>query len=164
MYLQDKQEEAAVRWMHAAGEVAKRALCLRAKCGTVIVKNGEIIGEGYNAPPLDMEEHRTCHLEFENPGKPKYDRTCCMHAEWRAVLDASGRNPEKLPGSTLYFMRIDSDGNMTRAGEPFCTVCSRFALDAGVATFCLWQEEGIRAYPTGEYNKISYAYVHPEAL
>ncbi|MFZ3233298.1 MAG: hypothetical protein WA194_07440 [Patescibacteria group bacterium] len=30
--------------------VAKRATCGRSKCGSVIAKGGEIIGEGFNSP------------------------------------------------------------------------------------------------------------------
>src|SRR3989344_7142318 len=100
-YLTGPQEKEATRWMNEAAEMAKKALCLRAKCGTVIVKDNEIIGKGYNAPPLDKEENRTCDKEY-GVGKPKYDRTCCIHAEWRAILDASKTNPDKLIGSKLY--------------------------------------------------------------
>lgn len=33
-----------------AVEVAKNATCGRSKCGSVIAKNGKIIGEGFNSP------------------------------------------------------------------------------------------------------------------
>lgn len=143
--------------MNETAQIAKGALCLWAKCGTVIVNKGEIIGVGYNAPPLDKEENRTCLKEF-NPGKPKYDKTCCMHAEWRAIMDAMKRNSEKLNGSKLYFTRVDEGGNTKKSGKPYCTVCSRLALDSSISEFLLWHEEGICAYPTDEYNKLSYQY------
>jgi deoxycytidylate deaminase len=157
-YLKGQSEKEAIQWMSEAAEIAKKALCLRAKCGTVIVKDGEIIGEGYNAPPLDSEENRTCNEEFPL-GKPKYDRTCCMHAEWRAIMDALKRNPGKITGSKLYFMRVDENGRNKKSGKPYCTVCSRMALDAGIDKFLLWHEEGICEYPTHEYNQLSYHYV-----
>ncbi|MFH1583213.1 MAG: deaminase [Candidatus Falkowbacteria bacterium] len=94
-YLKGQQEKEATEWMEKAAEVAEKTLCFKAKCGTVIVKNGEIIGRGYNAPPLDKEENRTCNKEFGS-GKPKYDKTCCIHAEWRAIVDALKRNLEKI--------------------------------------------------------------------
>jgi len=147
--------------MEKAGEVAKRALCLKAKCGTVIVKDGEIIGEGYNAPPLDKEENRMCSKEF-GPGKPKFDKTCCMHAEWRAIMDALKRNSEKLKESKLYFTRVDENGQIKKSGKPYCTVCSRMALDAGIEKFVLWHEEGICEYSTDEYNQLSYEYIYAE--
>lgn len=45
----------------AAGKVAEQALCLRARCGSVIVKDGVVIGSGYNATPLSDETNRTCN-------------------------------------------------------------------------------------------------------
>lgn len=144
--------------MKAAVQVAQRARCFKSKCGSVIVKDGVIIGEGYNAPPLDNDEHRMCDKEVAL-GKPKYDKTCCMHAEWRAILDALRRNPQDLNGARLYFVRIDDQGAVKRSGKPYCTTCSRLALDTGIATFALWHEEGIIEYPTDEYNKLSYQYV-----
>ncbi len=161
-YLKDQAEiEKGVLWMKKAGIIAEKALCRKAKCGAIIVKNGEVIGEGYNAPPLDREENRVCDEDFK-VGKPRYDQTCCVHAEWRAILDASKRNAEKLHNSILYFTRVDEKGILVKSGKPFCTVCSRLALDSGILTFVLWHEEGICEYPTHEYNRLSYEYSHYE--
>lgn len=157
-YLKNQAEKEAISWMNQAAEIAVKALCLKAKCGTVIVKDGVIIGQGYNAPPLDKEEHRICNKEISN-GKPKYDRTCCVHAEWRAIMEALKKNPDKIAGSKLYFTRVDQDGKILKSGQPYCTVCSRLALDAGISKFVLWHEEGIVEYSTDEYNRLSYEYV-----
>ncbi len=158
-YLKGQKEKEAISWMEKAAEIAKKSLCLRAKCGTVIVKDGKIIGEGYVAPPLDKKENQICNKEF-GVGKPKYDRTCCVHAEWRAIIDALKRNPEKIKESKLYFTRVDEGGKTKKSGKPFCTVCSRLALDTGIEKFVLWHEEGIGEYGTEEYNRLSYEYVH----
>ncbi len=157
------EEAAAIRWMHEAGTAAEEALCLKAKCGTVIVADDSVIGRGYNAPPGDDPAHRTCLEPYDGSGKPKYDHTCCMHAEWRAIIDALKRNSGKLPGSRLYFTRVDENGTLIRSGEPYCTVCSRLALDVSIAEFHLWQESGVAAYPTDEYNRLSHHYRHPGA-
>ena len=79
-----------------------------------------------------------------------------MHAEWRAILEALKTHPDKIVGSQLYFSRVDAEGNIKKSGEPYCTVCSRLALDTGISEFLLWQEAGIRSYPTDEYNRLSY--------
>ena len=90
----------AERFFSMAAKVARNATCHRAKCGTVIIKDDQVIGQGYNGPALDNEDNRTCDNEYDLSIKPKYDKTCCIHAEWRAILDACKQNPSKLQGST----------------------------------------------------------------
>lgn len=143
----------------AAGAAAE-ATCLRAKCGSVIVKDGMVIGTGYNGPPLDNEDRRTCNSTWDFSRKPKYDLTCCVHAEWRAVLDACKTNPDKIKGSALYFMRIDKNDDFTDAGKPYCTTCSRFTMESGVGEFALWNNDGADIYTLPEYDKLSYAFYY----
>ncbi len=156
-YLRGQQEKEAVHWINEAAEIAKKALCLRAKCGAVVVKDGRVIGGGYNAPPLDDLKNGTCLNEYQLPQKFKYDRTCCMHAEWRAIIDALKNNPEKIKGSTLYFTRINED--VKQWGKSFCTVCSRMILDVGIKEVVLPQEKGLCLYEAEEYNRASYEYI-----
>jgi len=139
-----------------AAIVAKDATCLRAKCGSVIVKNSKIIGKGFNSPALNDESQRFCETELNTAVKPKYDKTCCIHAEWRAIIDACKTSNGDLTGSTLYFMRIDENNNSTDAGDPFCTVCSRLALESGIEKFALYNNQGADIYFTNEYNQKSY--------
>jgi deoxycytidylate deaminase len=145
------------QYFQMAAEEARKATCLRGKCGAVIVLNNEVIGSGFNAPPKNDEKSRKCALELVNSCKPKSDRTCCVHAEWRAIIEAL-RTGKDLAGSTLYFVRVDDAGNIKKSGEPYCTVCSRLALDCGISFFGLWHESGIRLYDTKEYNDLSYAF------
>lgn len=145
-------------WFEAAAGLARRAPCHRAKCGAVIVSSrGMLIGVGYNAPPLDDESQRVCDVDFDMDKKAKYDKTCCVHAEWSAILNACTRAGTKVPGSTLYFMRVDENGNYTDAGEPFCTVCSRLAMQSGVKVFGLWNG-GPDMIDIKEYNRRSWQY------
>lgn len=147
------------QWFHEAAREAANGLCLRAQCGAVIVSDGTIIGRGYNAPPRDEAANAQCKFEgYDRSKKPKYDLTCCVHAEWRAILDALGHHAEKIQGSTLYYVRLDEEGNIRPSGKPFCTVCSRLALDLGIAFFALWHKDGIVLYDTKDYNSRSYAY------
>lgn len=145
------------QYFREAGKVAEKALCLRDKCGAVIVKDGVIIGRGYNAPPKDDTTMRKCHLELVMSPKPKSDRTCCMHAEWRAILDAQSTG--KIVGSVLYFVRVNEQGELKESnGIPYCTVCSGFALDTGIAQFGLWTKDGVKMFETKEYNELSYQF------
>jgi deoxycytidylate deaminase len=158
-YLKNSKETDAIRFINEAVKTAKKALCLRSKCGSIIVKEGKIIGRGYNAPPLDDPKLRTCFKDYNLPQKFKYDRTCCVHAEQRAIFDALKNNSKQLSGSRLYFIRLDENGDIKRSGKPYCTVCSRLALDSGIKEFVLWHIEGICVYETDEYNRLSYEYV-----
>lgn len=73
-------------------------------------------------------------------------------------MDALKNNEDKISGSKLYFTRVDDQATIKKSGKPYCTVCSRLALDAGITHFLLWHEEGIGEYPTDEYNRLSYEY------
>ena len=141
-----------------AQQIAQLATCNRAKCGSIIVSaDGQVIGRGYNAPPLGDEEQRMCDTSLNKPMKHNNDKTCCVHAEWNSILDALKHHAYKVHGSTLYFMRVDEKGDFTEAGQPYCTVCSRLALESGIFTFGLWNE-GPDMIPTDVYNQRSYAY------
>lgn len=152
------EEQDAMQWLEVAALMARDAMCLRSKCGSVIVKDGDIIGKGFNSPAHEKESQRRCYSLKDEYHKKVTDKTCCMHAEQRAIMDALRKNPEKLIGSRLYFIRLDKSGIASRAGKPYCTICSKMALDAGVAKFVLWHEKGICVYDTEEYNVLSYEY------
>jgi len=141
-----------------AQKVAQQATCNRAKCGSVIISlNGEIIGRGYNAPPHGDESQRMCDAKLDKTIKQSNDKTCCVHAEWNAIFDALKHHADKVEGATLYFMRVNEAGEFTEAGEPYCTVCSRLALESGIKTFGLWNE-GPEMIDTDTYNKRSFQY------
>jgi deoxycytidylate deaminase len=122
------------------------------------VNANEIIGRWYNSPPLDQEEQRKCSCIKDAYHRKVTDKTCCVHAEQRAIMDALKNNPDKIIWSRLYFIRLDEKGNPTRSGDPYCTICSKMALDMGISEFVLRQEKGIAVYDTKEYNLLSYEY------
>lgn len=134
-------------FMELAAVEARKALCLARQCGVVIAKDGVVIGVGHNGPPKDDLAIRHCDSSMPDS---------CVHAEWRAIMDGLRQHPEAMIGSILYFTAVDSKGEILKSGKPYCTVCSRLALDAGIAEFVLWHEAGITAYQTDEYNRISY--------
>lgn len=145
-------------YFNLAADAALKATCLRASCGAVIIKDGEVIGEGYNSPPLGDEVQRMCTFEKDLTKKPKHDKTCCVHAEWAAILDACKNNADKISGSTLYFMRLKDMVEFDDFGEPLCTTCSRLTMEAGVNEFAIWNNGGADIYSLSEYNLRSYAF------
>ncbi|MDP3639813.1 MAG: hypothetical protein Q8R53_01255 [Nanoarchaeota archaeon] len=152
--LSGKEQEEADFYLHLAAKIAGSSPCYRSRCGAVIVGKDRLLGEGYNAPPLD-ERLETC-IKDSLPPNFKSDQTCCVHAEQRAIMDALRRNPEGVSGARLYFIRLDDAEEIQKAGKPYCTICSKMALDAGLAEFVLWHEEGITVYETKEYNALSF--------
>lgn len=146
------------QFFEVARKVATRATCNRAHCGAIVVsKDGRVIGEGYNAPPLGDESQRMCDAPLNKEIKQNNDKTCCVHAEWNAILDALKHHADKTEGATLYFMRVNEAGGFTEAGDPYCTVCSRLALESGISVFGLWND-GPEMINSDEYNLRSYNY------
>ena len=152
------KEAEKTNWFEAVCEVAKRATCLRSKCGSIIVKDQTIIGEGWNSPPGNSEQQRRCLCSKEVLDRKVTDKTCCVHAETHAILDALRRNAKRVIGSTLYFVRLNEHHEFIPAGMPYCTICSKLALDVGITSFILWHEKGMKVYDTAEYNLLSYQY------
>lgn len=154
-----KEAELAKKYLEIAIETAKQATCARSRCGAVIVsERGCIIGEGFNNPPGGLKSQRRCRYEKNGYHIKVTDRTCCVHAEQRAMIQVLRTHPESIAGSTLYFVRLDEDGKLHYSGAPYCTICSKMALDIGIKYFVLWHKEGITVYDTEEYNDKSYAY------
>jgi deoxycytidylate deaminase len=157
-YLFGDEEKKALEYITLASEVTQQATCERSKCGSIIVSIDKIIGKGFNSPVNHDEEERRCSYSKELYHKKVTDKTCCVHAEQRAIIDALKKNPEKISGSRLYFIRLDKNNIPSRAGEPYCTICSKMALDVGISEFVLWDKKGVCVYDTKEYNRYSFNY------
>lgn len=157
-YLEGPEGKVAIKFLDKAARVALKSTCQRDRCGSIIVNNEKTIGTGFNSPPANLESQRRCLRKHELHPEFKTDKTCCVHAEIRAIMNALAKNPEKVIGSRLYFIRLDKDGNKTHAGKPYCTYCSKMSLDAGIKEFVLWHEDGICVYETEEYNNLSFQF------
>lgn len=156
--LNRNEEESINSFLRETIEVAKKATCGRSKCGAIIVKDGIIIGKGFNSPPKELESQRRCLSKKSEYDLKVTDKTCCIHAEQRAMFDTLKLNSEEILGSILYFIRLDEKNEIMYAGKPYCTICSKMALDLGVKEFVLMHEEGIGVYNTEEYNNLSFNY------
>ncbi len=156
-FLTGKEEKTAIAYIEKAAEIALSSWCDK-HCWSIIVKDEQIIGSWYNGPPGGNAYPTRCNIN-KNSYHPKVsDKTCCMHAEQRAIMDALANNSDKIVWSRLYFIRTDERGNPEHAGKPWCTICSKMSLDAGISEFVLWHEDWVCVYPTDEYNMISYQY------
>ena len=149
----------AGRFFGEAQEEAKKSSCLRRKCGSVIVKGGLIIGRGFNSPPRNLEGQRICTIDKDSLDEKVTDKTCCIHAEQRAIIDAiDSVSREVVSGSVIYFTSVDQQGNRLNSGEPYCTLCSKLALDVEIVEWVLERDEGFVVYNSQEYNNLSFNY------
>lgn len=149
---------AAHQHLDAAASVARASDCHRGSCGAVIISADQgTIGIGANGFPggCGLE---VCRKDVGFPAGFKSDKTCCQHAEVRAVFSALANHPDQVSGSTLYFTRVNDRGERKVSGSPYCTICSKACLDVGIARFVLEQEHGVVAYPTDAYNDLSFMY------
>ncbi len=131
--------------------------CLSAKCGAIIVVDGttKIIGTGANGPA--GKEKCRCKDKYTIPNDNRHDLTCCVHAEWRAILSAMPFNQMKIKNSSLYFIRLSDDGkDLQYCDDTYCTVCSRLILEAGLRSVILYQTKGIFEYSAQKFNNLSY--------
>jgi hypothetical protein len=135
------------------------------------------LGFGFNSPP-GHERPESCRKDEITEAEAKRgldfrsDRTCCVHAEQRALLDALEKMPElesiydHFQGSVVYFGRLSDNGDLIPSGAPYCTVCSKLFADVGIG-WCLWHEEevwgqeGIYRYGPREYNEVSFCHYLP---
>lgn len=155
-YLTNSEEQQAQSYLDQAASLATLSCCLRSRCGCIIIRDNQVIGRGFNSPPQNI--HLEQCLKDTLPEEFKSDKTCCLHAEQRAIIDALANHPAKLPGSRLYFIRIDQNNHKLYAGQPYCTICSKMALDTNIAEFVLCHQEGICVYDTKEYNDLSFQF------
>lgn len=157
-FISRKEENNIKIYFDEAIKEALKSTCLKSKCGSVIIKDRKIIGKGFNSPPKNLESQRKCLQNKKKIDEKVTDKTCCIHAEQRAIIDALKNNSKKIDNSVIYFIRIDKNGNKTFSGKPYCTICSKMALDVGIKEFVLWHEKGICIYNTEEYNLLSFNY------
>jgi deoxycytidylate deaminase len=146
--------------INEAIEQAKKSTCLEARCGAIIISNGKVIGRGFNSPPGNLESQRRCSIDKSEYDEKVTDKTCCIHAEQRAILDAVENYGSKSLRnySVLYFMRVDNEDNPIPSGEPYCTICSKLALDMGIKNWILQHDDGFYIYDAKEYNDLSFNY------
>jgi deoxycytidylate deaminase len=147
------------KYFSEAQKEAYQSTCLRRRCGTVIVKDNVIIGRGFNSPAGKNEDEKRCVYDQSLLDAKITDRTCCVHAEQRAMMDALKKGND-LTGGLIYFTSVDKEGKRLKSGKPYCTHCSKMALDIGVKAWFLEHDEGTVKYNSFEYNQISYNYHH----
>lgn len=159
--LRGREAAVAEAYLDLAARQARTATCLRSRCGSVVVAaDGMLVGGGANSLPGGSCPTRCRKADGDLAPDFKSDRTCCTHAEVRAIVAALASGAD-LAGASVYFTRVDANGARVPSGRPYCTICSKLTLEAGLATFVLAHDFGVVAYPADLYNDLSFSYGHP---
>lgn len=151
---EENERVVAEKFIEAAKATAQKATCQRAQCGAIIVSDNEIIGVGFNSPAGNDEQERRCQVKKNEYDEKVTDKTCCVHAEQRAIMDALRRYPDRVKGSKLYFSRFYPDGQQRLLGgdiQLYCSLCAKMMYDTGVAEFILPHQNGISSFERDEY-------------
>jgi len=153
-YLIDNAAKEAEEYMKIAAKYAKNSTCRKSQRGAIIVKDGKIVGKGYNK--VTIEELCDPCIREEIKDNSRVELCSAIHAEQMAIIDAVNKG-ESLDGSRMYHIKV-KNGEMRKSGKPSCTICSREILESGIAEFVLWHKEGYTLYDSKELNELSFKY------
>jgi len=149
-YLEGEEIREAWKYMEEAAKEARKSTCKSSQRGSVIVKNNEIIGRGYNKPTIG--EYCDPCLRENIEGMKMVELCHAIHAEQMAILNTDRKYRED---STMYHVRV-KNGRITTSKEPVCTVCSRMIKQSGIKEFVLYTERGFASYNAKEFNEKSF--------
>lgn len=154
IYLEGDEIKEAEKYVKIAAECAKLSTCKKSQRGAVIVKEGFVVGLGYNKATI--EELCDPCIREQIKDNSRVELCSAIHAEQMAIMDAAKGN-SFLKGSRMYHIKV-KDGEMRQSGKPSCTVCSRLILESGVAEVVSWHKEGYALYSSKEFNELSFRY------
>lgn len=150
----DKEELQKTReYFNLAAEEAKKSTCKKSQRGAIIVKNGKVIGKGYNK----VTYPKLCNpcIREEIHGNGRVELCAAIHAEQMAIIDACNKG-NTIKGATIYHVKIKNREEKT-CNDLSCTVCSRLVSEAGIK-FVLHEDRGFVVYEPEEFNRLSFEY------
>lgn len=153
-YLTEKEAKEAEKFIRVAVEEANKSTCKKSQRGAVIVKNGEIIGVGYNK--VTGEKFCNPCIREDIKDNTRVELCSALHAEQVAILNALKKG-ENLEGSRIFHIKV-KDGKIKPSEDVSCTVCSRLVLECGISEFVLLHKKGFALYTAEEFNEKSFEY------
>lgn len=109
------QEQSDKYYIKVAQLCAKNSYAVKLKVGAIIVKDGQIMSDGFNGTPCRFENK----CEIKNTDGSLYTLPYVLHAESNAILKCAkyGRSTN---GSTLYITHSP------------CMECAKLIIQAGI--------------------------------
>lgn len=139
--------------INEAREVAQTSICQRDHRGSVVFKNGEVLGAASNGPIPPYE----CDTE-------KCGGVCgifAMHAERLSIIKAL-EDQQDLTDASVLHVRINDNGEVQVSGDLRCEDCTGYMARIGrnkkgmhLKEFILLQEDGWRAYSIEEADEVT---------
>lgn len=123
--------------MNIAREVAARSTCFRARHGTVIVKDDQIISTGYVGAPRktkDCFERDNClRQELNIQSGQRYELCRSVHSEQNAIINAARAGVSLLGAKMyLYSVKINEKGKEILIDAFPCFICKKMIINAGI--------------------------------
>lgn len=130
-------------YLKIAREVSRRATCLRAKFGAIIVKNDVIVATGYNGAPRKtkdcLEKGECLRDKLKIPHGRNYEICASVHSEQNCIINAA-RSGTSILGGDLYIWGCDRDGKEI---DTFCCfICKKMIINAGLKRVICSQKDG----------------------
>lgn len=145
-------------YMNIAREVAERSTCFRARHGTVIVKDDQIISTGYVGAPRktkDCFERNNClRKEMGIPSGHRYELCRSVHSEQNAIIN-SARAGVSLLGARMYLysVKLDDNGEEVKISSYPCFICKKMIVNSGISELISMQEDGsLKKYNVDEWT------------
>ncbi len=126
-------------YMGISEAVSRRSTCLRAHCGSVIVKDDVIVATGYNGNPRSMKNCCDIGICPRAEYKPQEGTHLCnaVHSEMNALLSA-GR--DRTIGAIMYVWFKREDDSRNTYHKP-CDNCWKHILNSGIITVVNYTED-----------------------
>jgi dCMP deaminase len=130
--MDDTRDSLDVFYMKMAFLVSERAICLRRKVGSIIVKDKMVISTGYNGSPKGIPHctHETCIREKNHIPSGQNQELCRgSHSEMNAIAQAAYQGIS-TKGATIYCTT-----------KP-CVYCAKAIINAGITRLVYSQDYG----------------------
>jgi dCMP deaminase len=146
-------------YINIAKEAAARSTCYRARHGSVIVKDDQIISTGYVGAPRktkDCFERGNClRRELGIPSGHRYELCRSVHSEENAIVNAARSGASLLGGKLyLYSVKLDENGQDVAINACPCFLCKKLIVNSGITELFAHQADGkVKKYKIEDWVK-----------
>jgi dCMP deaminase len=122
-------------YLNIAKEVAQRGTCFRARYGTIVVRNDQIVSAGYIGAPRgtkDCFERGYClRDELKIPHGTQYEICRSVHSEMNAIINAARAGVSLLDGTLYLYAENGKTGDKVDAIP--CYICKKMIINSGIS-------------------------------